>query len=53
MEQLRGHPNILRLHAVAYVGAPGAMTDAFMLLEFCPITLAEVMQRFNQVGVWV
>ncbi|MEW5303498.1 MAG: hypothetical protein WDW36_006184 [Sanguina aurantia] len=48
MEHLKGHPNILRLHAVAYAGAAGAVTDAYMLLEFCPITLHDVMQRFNQ-----
>ncbi|KAG2440961.1 hypothetical protein HXX76_003814 [Chlamydomonas incerta] len=45
MARLKGHPNILRLHAVAFGGPTGAETDGFMLLDFCPLTLLEVMQR--------
>ncbi|PNW80569.1 hypothetical protein CHLRE_07g323100v5 [Chlamydomonas reinhardtii] len=47
MARLKGHPNILRLHAVAFGGPTGAETDGFMLLDFCPLTLLEVMQRNN------
>ncbi|KAG2450491.1 hypothetical protein HYH02_004992 [Chlamydomonas schloesseri] len=47
MARLKGHPNILRLHAVAFGGPTGAETDGFMLLDFCPLTLLEVMQRGN------
>ncbi|KXZ56289.1 hypothetical protein GPECTOR_1g254 [Gonium pectorale] len=47
MARLKGHPNILRLHAVAFAGPPGAETDGFMLLDFCPLTLLEVLQRAN------
>ncbi len=30
----QGHPNILKLHAVAFAGPQGAETDGFMLLDF-------------------
>ncbi|GLI65494.1 hypothetical protein VaNZ11_009030 [Volvox africanus] len=45
MARLKGHPNILKLHAVAFAGPVGAETDGFMLLDFCPQTLLEAMQR--------
>lgn len=35
MARLRGHPNILRLHAVAFAGPKGAETDGFFLLDYC------------------
>jgi hypothetical protein len=35
MAKLRGHPNILRLHAVAFAGPKGAETDGFFLLDYC------------------
>ncbi|GLC50517.1 hypothetical protein PLESTB_000388400 [Pleodorina starrii] len=47
MARLKGHPNILRLHAVAFAGPKGGETDGFMLLDLCPLTLLEVMQRAN------
>ncbi|KAG2493277.1 hypothetical protein HYH03_008414 [Edaphochlamys debaryana] len=47
MAKLKGHPNILKMHAVAFAGPPGAETDGFFLLDFCPVTLLEVMQRNN------
>ncbi|EFJ43797.1 hypothetical protein VOLCADRAFT_95933 [Volvox carteri f. nagariensis] len=47
MARLKGHPNILRLHAVAFAGPAGSETDGFMLLDYCPQTLLEVMQRAN------
>ena len=43
--QLKGHPNVLRLLAVAFAGPSGAETDGFMLLDYCPLTLLDVMQR--------
>jgi AP2-associated kinase len=43
----QGHPNILNLLAVAFAGPAGAETDGFMLLDYCPTTLLEVMQRSN------
>lgn len=43
--QLRGHPNILRLHAAAFAGPKGAETDGFLLVDHCPDTLLGVMQR--------
>lgn len=44
MAKLRGHPNILRLHAVAFAGPRGAESDGFFLLDFCPATLLGMMQ---------
>jgi AP2-associated kinase len=44
MAKLRGHPNILYLHAVAFAGPKGAETDAFMLLDLCPQTLLFKLQ---------
>ena len=44
MANLRGHPNVLRLHAVAFAGPKGAETDGFMLLDFCYMTLIDYMQ---------
>lgn len=35
MAKLRGHPNILRLHAVAFAGPKGAESDGFFLLDYC------------------
>jgi hypothetical protein len=35
MAKLRGHPNILRLHAVAFAGPKGSETDGFFLLDYC------------------
>lgn len=35
MAKLRGHPNILRLHAVAFAGPKGQETDGFFLLDYC------------------
>jgi AP2-associated kinase len=35
MAKLRGHPNILRLHAVSFAGPKGAETDGFFLLDYC------------------
>ena len=35
MARLRGIPNILRLHAVAFAGPKGAETDGFFLLDYC------------------
>lgn len=43
--QLRGHPNILRLHAAAFAGPKGAESDAFLLVDHCPDTLLAAMQR--------
>jgi hypothetical protein len=45
--QLRGHPNILKLHAAAFAGAKGAETDGFLLVDHCPDTLLAAMQRVN------
>lgn len=47
MAKLRGHPNILRLHAVAFAGPKGGETDGFFLMDYCPGTLLELMQRQN------
>lgn len=49
MAKLRGHPNVLRLHAVAFAGPKGAETDGFMLLDYCYTTLIDQMQtcHFN------
>jgi AP2-associated kinase len=44
---LRGHPNILRLHAAAFAGPKGAETDGFLLVDHCPDTLLAAMQRSN------
>ncbi len=38
----QNHPNILRVHSVSFAGQPGAETDGFFLLDFCPTTLLEV-----------
>jgi hypothetical protein len=35
MARLRGIPNILRLHAVAFAGPKGVETDGFFLLDYC------------------
>jgi AP2-associated kinase len=43
MARLRGHPCVLRLHAVAFAGPRGAETDGFFLLDLCPGTLIEAM----------
>jgi AP2-associated kinase len=32
MAKLRGHANVLRLHAVAFAGPKGAETDGFFLM---------------------
>ncbi len=45
MAKLRGHPNILRLHAVAFAGPKGAETDGFFLLDYC-VSVADGQ------GVW-
>jgi serine/threonine protein kinase len=49
MAKLRGHANVLRLHAVAFAGPKGAETDGFMLLDYCYTTLIDQMQtcHFN------
>ena len=47
IQQLRGHPNILRLHAAAFAGPKGAETDGFLLVDHCPDTLLAAMQRAN------
>eukprot|EP00775_Hariotina_reticulata_P009414 gene9414-9578_t len=47
MAKLKGHPNILRLHAVAFAGPRGGETDGFFLLDFCPGTLLDLMARHN------
>ncbi|KAF5835406.1 kinase-like domain-containing protein, partial [Dunaliella salina] len=47
MAKLKNHPNILRLHAMAFAGSPGKETDGFMLLDFCPKTLLDMMQASN------
>ena len=47
MAKLRGHPNILRLHAASFAGPKGSETDGFFLLDFCPSTLLELMQARN------
>jgi len=47
MAKFKGHPNIVQLHSVAFAGPSGAETDGFMLLEYCPGTLLELMQRSN------
>jgi AP2-associated kinase len=43
MARLRGHPCVLRLHAVAFAGPRGGETDGFFLLDLCPGTLIEAM----------
>uniref|UniRef100_A0A7S0RFW0 non-specific serine/threonine protein kinase n=1 Tax=Chlamydomonas leiostraca TaxID=1034604 RepID=A0A7S0RFW0_9CHLO len=45
MARLRQHPNILKMHAMAFAGSQGKETDAFMLLDYCPTTLLDLMQR--------
>ena len=45
MARLRGHPCVLRLHAVAFAGPRGGETDGFFLLDLCPGTLIEAMQQ--------
>lgn len=47
MAKLRGHPNILRLHAVAFAGPKGAETDGFFLLDYCvsAVTLSAARAR--------
>ncbi|KAI8462858.1 MAG: kinase-like domain-containing protein [Monoraphidium minutum] len=45
MAKLRGHPNILRLHAAAFAGPKGSETDGFLLVDHCPDTLLAAMQR--------
>ena len=47
MAKLRGHQNILRLHAASFAGPRNQETDGFFLLDFCPATLLEVMQSRN------
>jgi AP2-associated kinase len=47
MAKLKGHPNILRLHAASFAGPRNNETDGFFLLDFCPATLLEVMQTRN------
>jgi hypothetical protein len=44
LAKLRGHPHILKLVATAFAGPEGAETDGFMLLEYCPGTLLELLQ---------
>ena len=43
--RLRGHPNILRLYAVAFAGPKGQETDGFFLMDYCSSTLIELMHR--------
>ncbi|KAJ9526554.1 hypothetical protein QJQ45_017678 [Haematococcus lacustris] len=45
MAKLSGHKNILSMHAIAFAGAPGKETDGYMLLDYCPSTLLEAMQK--------
>lgn len=45
--KLRGHPNILRLHAVSFAGPKGGETDGFFLLDFCPGTLLDLLAKHN------
>ncbi|KAK9835144.1 hypothetical protein WJX81_001027 [Elliptochloris bilobata] len=45
MKQLRGHPNILTLRAVAYAGPKGADQEAFLLLDLCRDSLVNYMQE--------
>lgn len=45
MSRLRGHPNILRLHAAAFLGPAGAETECFMLMEYCPNTLLDLLHK--------
>lgn len=47
MSKLRGHPHILRLHAAAFLGPAGAETECFMLMDYCPGTLLDLMQQTN------
>ena len=39
MMKLRNHPNVLRLHAVAFAGEKNAETDGFFLMDLCTSTL--------------
>lgn len=39
MTKLRNHPNVLRLHAVAFAGEKNAETDGFFLMDLCTSTL--------------
>ncbi|WIA38907.1 hypothetical protein OEZ86_005060 [Tetradesmus obliquus] len=45
--RLKGHPNVLRLHAVAFAGPRGGETDGFFLLDFCPGNLLDLLARHN------
>lgn len=45
--KLKTHPNILRLHAVSFAGPKGGETDGFFLLDYCPGTLLDLLQRHN------
>ena len=38
---------MLHLLAVAFAGPAGGETDGFMLLDYCPVTLLDIMQRSN------
>lgn len=33
MAKVKGHPNVLRLHALAFAGPPGAETDGYMVRD--------------------
>lgn len=45
MKQLRGHPNILTLHAWAFSGTQGPEDEAFLLLDLCSDTLVDAVRR--------
>ncbi|KAF6255608.1 serine/threonine protein kinase 7 [Scenedesmus sp. NREL 46B-D3] len=45
--RLKGHPNVLRLHAVAFAGPKGGETDGFFLLDFCPGNLLDLLARHS------
>lgn len=52
MAKLRGHPNILRLHAVAFAGPKGSETDGFFLLDYCvSVAVQAVARPWGDVGV--
>lgn len=44
MQQLRGHPHILRLHAVALTGPKGS-EDCLMLLDICEHSLVDAARK--------
>ena len=39
MTKLRNHPNVLRLHAVAFAGEKNSESDGFYLMDLCTSTL--------------